>query len=209
MARHIQLPFTLLALVLSSALAQDTTNSLDPTPTSDSSVPSHTDDAGQQSGPSNTSGLYSYYLIFIALIICIAGVAAYLTYKRKKKLGVFLQQSRESALQRDLNSWDPIRARRRYWQGRWRSADISHEEGLNEHGEAPPPYMPKTRDEESGPQSTSNEPAVPMQTLSREQAGLKPPDYMEVGVHSEEENRTSSASMPGGSHPLAASHSGN
>jgi hypothetical protein len=64
------------------------------------------------------------------------------------------------------------------------------EEGLNENGEAPPPYMPKDEEEtgNAGPQVNGQrthgentpvpgEPAIPMQTLSRDHAGLKPPGY--------------------------------
>lgn len=62
---------------------------------------------------------------------------------------------------------------------------MSREEGLNEHGEAPPPYVPKRSGEEArgtgeGGQAADGGPAVPMQTLSREEAGLKPPDYEEA-----------------------------
>jgi hypothetical protein len=52
------------------------------------------------------------------------------------------------------------------------------EEGLNEHGEAPPPYIPKTQMEGLPADGQANGPAIPMQTLRREDVGLaKPPDY--------------------------------
>ncbi|EME45988.1 hypothetical protein DOTSEDRAFT_109017, partial [Dothistroma septosporum NZE10] len=117
--------------------------------------------------------LVNYYFVFLALVVCIAGVAAYLMYKRKKKYGAFLASSRGHALESDVGTYN-TRTRSRHWQGRWRSADQGREEGLNEYGEAPPPYMPKTEQEHSNP----NVLAVPMQTLSRDAAGLnKPPDY--------------------------------
>ena len=76
----------------------------------------------------------------------------------------------------------------------------SAQEGLDERGEAPPPYKP--RDEEEGAGGTdvvSNEEsrggsgeeragagdgvvAIPMRTLGREDVGLKPPDYEETLV---------------------------
>ncbi|TKA76672.1 hypothetical protein B0A55_02607 [Friedmanniomyces simplex] len=80
---------------------------------------------------------------------------------------------------------------RGYWpygHGQFRSQeDAGREEGLNELGEAPPAYAPpppKSRqDGEEMTTTTSqygaDEPAVPLQTLSREDAGLKPPDYVE------------------------------
>lgn len=79
-----------------------------------------------------------------------------------------------------------MRYRRRYWNGGLRrDPQASREEGLDENGEAPPPYMPKddraTDERENGQsvqgQGRPGEPAIPMQTLSREHAGLKPPDY--------------------------------
>lgn len=56
-----------------------------------------------------------------------------------------------------------------------RRGDETGEEGLNEEAEAPPPYVPPP------PKESGEGPAVPMQTLSREHVGLKPPDYSEEG----------------------------
>ena len=66
---------------------------------------------------------------------------------------------------------------------------MSREEGLNEQGEAPPPYVPKRRSEDAQRDGVEDGggPAVPLQTLSREDAGFKPPDYTEA--YSEELNR--------------------
>ncbi|KAK4626437.1 hypothetical protein CLAFUW4_04636 [Fulvia fulva] len=174
----IRSSFTTLAILALSAtftLAQigtDTTSpaETDPADAGFNKIDTHNDD---NDDTRDTVGLVNYYFVFLALVVCIAGVAAYLMYKRKQKYGAFLRNSRGSALERDVGSYD-ARARRRYWQGRWRSTDYSREEGLNEHGEAPPPYMPKTREEEANPHGLT----VPMQTLSRDEAGLnKPPDY--------------------------------
>lgn len=177
--------FTLLAIFLTPSLAQDGSPMSSPTSTTSDALPAHTDDAHDSNqGKSDTVGLVNYYFVFLALIVCFAGLAAFFMYKRKKKYGMIIRQSREGALQRDLNTWDPIRARRRYWQGRWRSTDYSQEEGLNEFGEAPPPYVPKASEGETGLHDGANDPAVPLQTLSREQAGLKPPDYTEAHVQS-------------------------
>ncbi|CAK3749516.1 hypothetical protein AC579_7818 [Lecanosticta acicola] len=195
MSRDLRIRLALVLLQISSiAVAQDGTTTQDGQDglsiTSPSSMPSSTDDASHNH-KQNTGDLVQYYFVFLALIICVAGLAAFLMWRRRRKMGAIVRASREDALERDLNGWDSVRARRRYWQGRWRSVDGSREEGLNEHGEAPPPYVPKTSDEE-GQRGRDNEPAVPLQTLSREQAGLKPPDYTEVNVS--ETGRTSTAS---------------
>lgn len=70
----------------------------------------------------------------------------------------------------------------------WRTdgpLNSAREEGLNELGEAPPPYIQDTHIEERrlpvGSSSTAElpaGPAIPLRTLSRdEQDRLKPPDY--------------------------------
>ncbi|KAK4504182.1 hypothetical protein PRZ48_005098 [Zasmidium cellare] len=171
----------LFTLFLAPTMAQDDSPMSSPTPTDGMPTPSDNAHDGDQ-GKSNTVSLVNYYFVFLALVVCFGALAAYFMYKRKKKYGMIIRQSREGALQRDLNTWDPIRARRRYWAGRWRSEEHSREEGLNEFGEAPPPYVPKSSEGGPGQQNEMNEPAVPLQTLSREQAGLKPPDYTEAHV---------------------------
>ncbi|KAF2215904.1 hypothetical protein CERZMDRAFT_90024 [Cercospora zeae-maydis SCOH1-5] len=157
------------------------------------------DNDGQRQ--SDMDGLVNYYFVFLALIVILIGIGAFFVYRRKRKAALLYQNGQAGALQQDVGAWDHSRARRRYWQGRWRSADITHrEEGLNEHGEAPPPYMPKeTRDEEQGlpmrNHNDNNHLAVPLQTLSREQAGLKPPEYDHaVTEHYARPNATGSTS---------------
>jgi len=82
-----------------------------------------------------------------------------------------------------------------YWHRRGRSQeDVGREEGLNELGEAPPAYAPK-RDEEL----QQNGPAVPLQTLSREDAGLKPPGYEQGSYTVDSPARRARASGEGSS----------
>jgi hypothetical protein len=77
--------------------------------------------------------------------------------------------------------------------------DSGRVEGLNEDGEAPPPYLPKptTNQQETNGHESAAGPAIPLQTLSREDAGLKPPDYsatFEQQNHSGRHPSTSEAS---------------
>jgi len=75
---------------------------------------------------------------------------------------------------------------RGYWHGRFRSQeDVRPEEGLNELGEAPPAYAPPPKAGYGQGDGAGDLPAVPMQALSREDAGLKPPDYVEANVTEE------------------------
>jgi hypothetical protein len=60
---------------------------------------------------------------------------------------------------------------------RWRSTeDVGREEGLNELGEAPPAYVAPRKSGETS-QVESATVTVPMEALTREGVGLKPPDY--------------------------------
>ena len=171
-----QNPATLLTTVSSS-----NTPGTQPTPTDDAPK-------GNDNHESDSSGLVQYYFVFFALLVCIVGLAIFFMVRRRHQRMSRMRNGREEALQQDLTvtrygvRWDGAGNRRRYWQGRWRSAEASREEGLNEHGEAPPPYLPKRRSEEAqrSEGEESGEPAVPLQTLSRDAAGLKPPDYSEV-----------------------------
>lgn len=74
--------------------------------------------------------------------------------------------------EREVDLW-------RYRSSRSAEPSPDHvEEGLNEAGEAPPPYVPSlATDEESRNESTQNLLAAPSPTLSRSEAGLKPPEY--------------------------------
>ncbi|KAM3425119.1 hypothetical protein BST61_g7082 [Cercospora zeina] len=165
------------------------------------STPDSSSNNNDEQRQSDMDGLVNYYFVFLALIVILVGIGAFFVYRRKRKAALLYQNGQTGALQQDIGAWDPSRARRRYWQGRWRSTDVTHrEEGLDEHGEAPPPYMPKeTQDEEQGlpmrNHNDNNHLAVPLQTLSREQAGLKPPEYdYAVTEHHARPNATGSTS---------------
>jgi hypothetical protein len=155
---------------------------------SSSALPSTSDSAPSSNNnhSMNSTGLVNYYFVFLALIVAVVGGVVYLFIRKRHRAMLRTRYSQQEALTRDLggarpgggwSNWHPERTRGRYWQGRWRSAEASREEGLNEQGEAPPPYVPKRRSEEV--QREVTEPAVPLQTLSRDGAGLKPPDYSE------------------------------
>ncbi|KAK3719201.1 hypothetical protein LTR37_004420 [Vermiconidia calcicola] len=216
--RGSAISFFLPILRLPPAIAQNVaTNSL-ATPTFSgspvssfgfSSRPEFTDNATGGSNNDNyedaqSSNMVNYYFVFLALILCVVALFVILMFRRKSIAARRMHSSREYALQhghgdgRGGPGWANSNAeRRRYWQGRWRSAEASREEGLNEHGEAPPPYVPKTSLEERDRNGAGEAigPAVPLQTLSREHAGLKPPDYEEA--HADEQHRRDGAASAG------------
>lgn len=177
------------------------------------SIPTYSDDAGSSSGnsgdgigSSSPSHLVNYYFVFLALIICIGGLSGYLVWRRRKRALAAMRHSREHALARDLSGWDAGAGRREgrirgYWPGRGNRAQEEEvaEEGLNELGEAPPAYMPRKSRESGRVVDGSDEaPAIPLQTLSREEAGLKPPDYSIANV----------VAVDGSSSPLQAGGEG-
>jgi hypothetical protein len=151
------------------------------------SDPLPSDDTESTDG--NRRGSYTtYYFVFFALLFCIALLCVYFVWKKRRNALTVRNGFSGAGYQRNVQEWDTVRYRRRYWNTNFRNTEVTREEGLNEHGEAPPPYVPKDDENTSsaGPQAGGYfgqgparpaEPAIPMQTLSRDQAGLKPPGY--------------------------------
>ena len=149
--------------------------------------PSSSDDPETADG-SGRGSYTTYYFVFFALLFCIALLCVYFVWKKRRNALTVRNGFTGAGYHRDVQEWDTVRYRRRYWNTNFRNTEVSREEGLNEHGEAPPPYVPK-HDENTGnagPQAGGyfgqgparpDEPAIPMQALSRDQAGLKPPGY--------------------------------
>lgn len=88
----------------------------------------------------------------------------------------------QSALARDVEGWH---GGRRWGHGRPRfpgtGREAMPEEGYNERGEAPPPYMPALLEAAAQPGGTHQQSgegqAIPLQDMSSD--GRKPPDYVE------------------------------
>jgi len=189
--------------------ASDNAPQLTPLPTStpsdDPGASTTITSSSNNTSSDNTNGsLINYYFIFFALLICLVAAGLFYGWRKRRTALQRYHSHQHQALARDVNAWDPSQSRRRYWQGRWRSGEVSREEGLNEEGEAPPPYMPKQDERERSEDGnaaevehdreeaqSTQEPAIPLQTLSREQAGLKPPDY-DTHVRTVDEGRRSS-----------------
>jgi hypothetical protein len=76
-------------------------------------------------------------------------------------------------LARDLEGWQTTH---RLMHGRYRAngaVTVQRDEGLDEHGEAPPPYQPKT-------EGAAADVTIPLRTLPREEvARSQPPQYDE------------------------------
>ncbi|KAL8992456.1 MAG: hypothetical protein Q9188_007578 [Gyalolechia gomerana] len=130
----------------------------------------------------NDKGILNYYFLLLALLIIIIGIV-YLAYARRQRQKV-LQSRRngQRALARDLERWPGSGP---WGPGRFRMPRSSarqprREEGLDERGEAPPPYVPKEPEPAyTGPRGDrpglGND--IPLQDLTR--PDQKPPDYEE------------------------------
>lgn len=181
----------------SSPASASFSTSFTPTGTRDSAPGTHNDD-DDDNDMGVPGSITSYYFVFLMLSLCVIGLVLFLNFRRRRKRRLQMLYGRPDAFHPD-----PAASRgRRYWQGRWGSANVSREEGLNEHGEAPPPYVPKRSSQEvhrEGGEGGQSGPAVPLQTLSRDHAGLKPPDYEEVRGDGEDITRPSWRPVAGGS----------
>ncbi|KAL8931779.1 MAG: hypothetical protein Q9211_006739 [Gyalolechia sp. 1 TL-2023] len=154
-----------------------------PTPTGAraTNIPDSADD-NAFNDDDNDNGILNYYFLLLALLIIILGLV-YLAYVRRQRQKV-LQSRRngQRALARDLERWPGSGP---WGPGRFRMPRSSprqprREEGLDERGEAPPPYIPKEPEPAyAGPGGGSAGPGndIPLQDLTR--SDHKPPDYEE------------------------------
>ena len=93
--------------------------------------------------------------------------------RRKQKLA-HQRSTGQNALARDLEGWAGAR---RWAGGRWRGGGRDEIEGLDERGEAPPPYMPKVP--ERAVIGNGGEHGIPLRGLGEQR---KPPDYQETAT---------------------------
>jgi|SRR5579871_4327551 len=180
--------FALLPSVTSSNILPTTVNGAPPTTPLISSGSEQSSSSASSSDDSedHDDNLLNFYFIFIALFIIIVVVGIWFIHRHKKQRKARLRNSGQNALARDLNGWSQPR---RWIHGvaPWRMDGplTAREEGLNELGEAPPPYIKDTQSREQrlsiGNASAAElptEPAIPLRTLSRDERDrLKPPDY--------------------------------
>lgn len=128
--------------------------------------------------PGSDNGASGYYYVFIAVFFVLIGAFIWVSTQRRQKRLIRNAHNRQSALARDMQN-EMLYPNNRRWTGEGRRshgrirsgpARTRRDEGLDDRGEAPPPYKPD-----------NIEPAVamPMQTLQRDGTANKPPDYDE------------------------------
>ncbi|KAL8799010.1 MAG: hypothetical protein Q9182_006222 [Xanthomendoza sp. 2 TL-2023] len=146
-----------------------------PIPTSSFSSPPPSHDNDQ----TNNNGILNYYFLLLALLIILLGILYLLFARRQRQKIAQRRQNGQRALARDLERWGggggpwgPGRFRMPRTHG---TRQPRREEGLDERGEAPPPYIPKEPERTYAGNGAARE--IPLQDLSR--MDHKPPDYDE------------------------------
>jgi hypothetical protein len=175
--------------LLTSSTSDSTLSTIAPLTTlsSDGNAQSSSSTTSADDSQDRDDGLLNYYFIFIAIFVILFLIAIWFIHRRKKQRKARLRNSGQNALARDLNGWSQPR---RWMHGvaPWRTdgpLNTAREEGLNELGEAPPPYIKETQIRErrlsvgnASAEELLAEPAIPLRTLSRDERDrLKPPDY--------------------------------
>ena len=137
------------------------------------SIPSHTDNANYASqNPTGAQGAHvlDYYFLLLAIFVIVVALVCWSLARRRHKRLTTSRSVQQSALAQDLRTW-PTGSR----GGRWRfgAGEVRREEGLDERGEAPPPYLkePDRVYHETGAEG------MELHVLSRAEG--KPPDYEE------------------------------
>ena len=149
-------------------------------------MPTATDHAQTSSSSSNTnssqqtnSGILNYYFLLLAVFVVIVALVWWSFVRRNRQKMALSQHNRQSALARDLEG---MPGSRRWTNGRFGfQREPAPEEGLDERGFAPPPYMPAPPDATVHPDATHNEPGAGQAILLQDISGQepKPPDYDE------------------------------
>lgn len=144
------------------------------------------------------NSLLNVYFLLLALVVIVFAAGWWVVMKRKKEKKARSQNRGQNALARDLQDWSR-QNRWGYsgWRGMRSTSRHSAEEGLDERGEAPPPYKPPTpatgaqgttnHDAHSGGHGSAREEsfpgadtlAIPLRTLAPRSRDADPPEYEE------------------------------
>lgn len=155
--------------------------------------PANTDSQQPDETTERNNNVFNYYFLILAVFGVFVAVGLWWIRRRSKRRKEQMRLSGQNALARDLDGWINTR---RWMHGAWRhnqpTGFVRREEGLNEHGEAPPPYQPKS-EVASEPNGTLQDAAsgltIPLRTLSRDRIDVaQPPQYAEQDGYDENPN---------------------
>jgi hypothetical protein len=130
--------------------------------------------------------VFNYYFLILALFAVVVAISLWWIRQRRIRRKEQMRLSGQNALAQDLDGWANTR---RWMHGAQRhnqtAAFVRREEGLDEHGEAPPPYHPKPEPTVAkGPTGEAQDPvsglAIPLRALARADIeGNRPPEYQD------------------------------
>jgi hypothetical protein len=126
--------------------------------------------------------VFNYYFLFLAAFAVLIAALLWWLHKQRQRRKEQMRLGGHNALSQDLDGWAGAR---RFMHGRYGRHQVAlgwREEGLNEHGEAPPPYQPKNEVLVSHQPTTaaqnSTSLAVPLRTFTRDITNRAcPPGY--------------------------------
>jgi hypothetical protein len=126
--------------------------------------------------------VFNYYFLFLAALGVLVALLLWWLHRRRRQRKAQTRRSGQTALAQDLEGWAGTR---RFMQGshaRNEAAHVRPQEGLDENGEAPPPYQYKSEATAYVSADGGHDPAaslaVPLRTLSRDDTEHgRPPGY--------------------------------
>ncbi|KAF2025891.1 hypothetical protein EK21DRAFT_26426, partial [Setomelanomma holmii] len=126
--------------------------------------------------------VFNYYFLFLAAFAVLIAALLWWLHRQRKRRKEQMRLSGHNALSQDLEGWAGARRFMHGRHGRYQTSLVRREEGLNEHGEAPPPYQPKSEDtvalEPTAGAENAASPTIPLRTLPRGTATRAgPPEY--------------------------------
>lgn len=128
--------------------------------------------------------VFNYYFLFFALFVVIIAGALWWVHRRRKIQKEQMRISGQNALAQDLEGWYSTS---HFIHGGYTRRQIApfvrREEGLDEHGEAPPPYLSKSEIAvvARGPEQPNSNVTIPLRTLPRDEIErVRPPVYDET-----------------------------
>jgi hypothetical protein len=128
--------------------------------------------------PVHDASVFNYYFLFLFVFAILVAALVFWFHHRRKQRKQQLRQHGQHALARDLEGWAGTRRFMHGRHGQYQvSARVRREEGLNENGEAPPPYEPKSEVMVGPVQNPSSGVTLPLRTLAQDELTRAPPGY--------------------------------
>jgi len=117
-----------------------------------------TDDAELYPEERQNVGFFRYYFLLLGVLAGFILVVIWLIHRRKVQRRALWPRNGQQALARDVEAWPGTRRLLHGRYGATNSVLLRPTEGLDERGEAPPPYQPKS-------EVSSTTIAIPLQVL--------------------------------------------